>query len=485
MKVNKKNVIIYIIVLFISLIMCYNYVKIHYANDTFAIYNMGYYEYGTKVFLKAGRPFSCLLLIFAGKFNLSIETFTEISTILGIFVSSLSVMLIRKIIYKFKLPKNNFEELIVLAISYCTIYNFMYIEILYFAEACVLAFGIFMAILSSYQLILSDKYRILKSFFLLLLAVFSYNGTVGVYIVSVVLISLLKNNNFIKVAKDILIALLFIIVTIFLNFIQIKYVSNYLNITQSRLSYNIINNIIYIISNIGNVLVGKITELFPKGLFLTFLFIILLISIFYFRKDRTQVLLKLMIFTIFGIFSSFAIHIFSLSSFAAGRLQVSLGMTIGYIFLMLYLSSEILNNKTTISNFMRILLFIYLIINIVNFYALTYNHQVGNQIDKSKVEYISNYIKEYEIKNNIEVKYVTMKYFPNTKNGYYKKINSINTFAIYSECSYNGIINFYTQNNYIRINLTPEIDNEYIKQTGGNAEYICIGDVLVCPVYNV
>ena len=73
MKINKKTIIIYIIILCVSLIMCWNYVRMHWANDTYAIYDWGYYEYGTKIFLKNGRPFSCLLLIIAEIFNLKIE----------------------------------------------------------------------------------------------------------------------------------------------------------------------------------------------------------------------------------------------------------------------------------------------------------------------------------------------------------------------------------------------------------------------------
>ena len=45
MKINKKTIVIYIIVLCVALIMCWNYVKMHWANDTYTIYNTGYYEY--------------------------------------------------------------------------------------------------------------------------------------------------------------------------------------------------------------------------------------------------------------------------------------------------------------------------------------------------------------------------------------------------------------------------------------------------------
>ncbi len=250
MKINKKTIIIYIIILCVSLIMCWDYVRMHWANDTYAIYDWGYYEYGTKIFLKNGRPFSCLLLIIAEIFNLKIEILVKISTILGICISSASVMLIRKIICNFKPPKNNLDEFKIIVISYCTIYNFMYIDILYFAEACILATGVFFSIFAAYKLVLSSKHKIIKSFFYLLIAVFCYNGIVGVYIVSVVLLLLLQNNTFSKNLKYILITVVLIITTIILNFIQIKLVSNLFNFSQNtRLSSNIIYNILFILKN--------------------------------------------------------------------------------------------------------------------------------------------------------------------------------------------------------------------------------------------
>lgn len=250
MKTKKREAIIFCVILLISFGMCFNYIKLHYANDTYAIYNMGYIEYATKIFLKAGRPFSCLLLIISDKLKLPIETLVLISTIIGIVISCMSVMLIRKIIKNLKYPKDILEEIIVVTIAYCTIYNFMYIEILHFAETCILSLGIFAAIYAAYQLVVSNKCNIIRSFILLTIAVFSYNGTVGVYIVTVVLLSLLYNDGFKENIRNIIKAVILIIITIGLNFIQIKVASNYYNVIQNRLSSNIINNLLYIIKNV-------------------------------------------------------------------------------------------------------------------------------------------------------------------------------------------------------------------------------------------
>ena len=83
-----------------------------------------------------------------------------------------------------------------------------------------------------------------------MIAVFCYNGIVGVYIVSVILLLLLQNNIFSKNFKYIFISVALIVTTIVLNFIQIKLVINLFNFSQNtRLSLNIIYNTLFILKN--------------------------------------------------------------------------------------------------------------------------------------------------------------------------------------------------------------------------------------------
>lgn len=138
MKEKRKSIIIYIVLVCISFIICQNFIKTHYTSDTYNMINMGYEEYAIKIFLKDGRVFSCLITLLAGKINMPIELFVRTSTIIGICISCLSVMLIRKIMITEKAPQNIWHEIIVICIAYCTIFNFMYVEMLYFAEAAIL-----------------------------------------------------------------------------------------------------------------------------------------------------------------------------------------------------------------------------------------------------------------------------------------------------------------------------------------------------------
>ena len=164
--------------------------------------------------------------------------------------------------------------------------------------------------------------------------------------------------------------------------------------------------------------------------------------------------------------------------------MLAMGMTIGSIFVMLYTLTDVFKANILIGNILKVLLFIYVISNIINFYVITRNHQEANKIDKNIVNEIADYIEKYEKETGITVKYATMVYFQNNNYGHYKKINSVNSLAIYSECSFDSIINFYTKKDLKRINFDDYITKRYIESIENELKPICIDDILVCPIYN-
>lgn len=227
-----------------------NYIIGHYAVDTYAIANLGYKEYAIKIFLKAGRPFSCMLLLIADLINLPIKVLVIFSTIMAIFISALSVMKLREIILKNKNVADKYNELIVIAISFCTVFNFMYIENLYFAEASIMATAVYLSIVAANQLLNLEKHNMIKSLMILLIAIFSYNAVINVYITSVVFLLIIDKNSRTKkeTAKLFLSACTICLITIVLNFAQIKCICNGLGLLQNRISSqtNYFTNIAYI-----------------------------------------------------------------------------------------------------------------------------------------------------------------------------------------------------------------------------------------------
>lgn len=491
MKKTKKEILIYFIVVASAIIIFKNYIIGHYAVDTYAIADLGYKEYAIKIFLKAGRPFSCMLLLIADLINLPIKVLVMLSTIMAIFISALSIMKLREIILKNKNVADKYNELIVIAISFCTVFNFMYIENLYFAEASIIATAVYLSIVAANQLLNLEKHNMIKSLMILLIAIFSYNAVINVYITSVVFLLIIDKNSRTKkeIAKLFLSACTICLITIVLNFAQIKCICNGLGLLQNRISSqtNYFTNIAYIFLNWADVLIST-ANLFPKYYFIAFLIAILIPSMLYLYKTNKKINEEIILFILVSIMSSFAISVFTLSSFGTGRLLTPIGMLIGYLFMIIYIKTDIFESKKIIGYYLKVILSIYLIINVAYFYNITKEQQEINEIEKSKVKEINEYINCYEKENNIQVKHIAMKYVKGCKEkAFYKKITSTNCIAVYAEASYDGVINFYTGRKLKEIGITEELNQKYEEKTRqiGENIYCCVDDVLICLVYVV
>ena len=115
---NKRNLIIYTIILLFSVIIFINFLNMHYATDTYNIIDRGYKEYAIKYSLNDGRPVMCLISLFAEYANIPINVYIISLTMLAIITSCISVLLLINIIERKKTPKNIFEKIVIIIICY-------------------------------------------------------------------------------------------------------------------------------------------------------------------------------------------------------------------------------------------------------------------------------------------------------------------------------------------------------------------------------
>ena len=263
MKEKKRNLIIYLILILITIIMCFPYLTEHYSSDDYTIIGYGYYKYGIEKFLNDGRVFSSVITLLAGYWNLPIKVFIQGLFYIGILISCLCVIKIKNIITKIKPEKNLKETVLVLGISYCIIFNFMYLENMYFAEIPIMALGILLFIKSSEKLV-ESKY--LKSLAYLIIGELCYQGTINFFITFTFLLLIIKNKGINKeVIKKVIISGLFCLISVGINLIQIKLCGRIFGFEQSRLGgiQKIPRNITYIMLHIGDLLTNT-CNLFPQ-----------------------------------------------------------------------------------------------------------------------------------------------------------------------------------------------------------------------------
>ena len=193
MKVSKKEIITFSLVFVFSLIIFYQFLEMHYATDTYVLIENGYYKYAINESLLDGRVFMAIIGLIAGVLNIPNVAYIISTLVIGLFISSISVIVLKNIILKYKPAKNKYYEWLVLLISYITIFNFMYLENMYFADCITMSLSVLLYILAAKKLADGSKYSILKSLILFILAVFSYQGTIGIFLAMVVLFFIIKN----------------------------------------------------------------------------------------------------------------------------------------------------------------------------------------------------------------------------------------------------------------------------------------------------
>ena len=198
MKIQKQDLICFIIIFPITLLIFYNFLTMHYAGDTYYIINNGYRSHAIHRSLNDGRLFMCLIELLADRIHLPITAFVIITLLLALVISCITVIFVKNIILKYKDTENKYLKGLVLLISYFTIFNFMYLENMYFVECTVMSASLIFHIISADALVSKGKYFLLKSSIFFILATFMYQGFSGFFLTILFLFTLLKNQSNIK-----------------------------------------------------------------------------------------------------------------------------------------------------------------------------------------------------------------------------------------------------------------------------------------------
>ena len=482
----KKNIYQYIIILLLTCIIFSFFLTGHYATDTYNIINVGYENYAINWSLNDGRIIMFIIGIIAEKLQIPIMVFVIMTLFIGLSISCLAVIILKNIIGKYKKYDNNKKEILGLIISYITIFNFMYIENMYFVESIVMAISVIALLKSADILIKKENKYYIKSLGLAIIAMFSYQGTICFFILIGIILSIIKNEQNIKnIIKDILKIASIVLISVIINLVITKIIGNILNTNQIRIGSikNIKNNIIYILKNFKQVII-ECCGLFPK-----YLYIIFTISIAIFatirlneKKEKGKII-ELLFIIIVSILASFVTYLMSTTSFYTGRLRFSLGATIGVIYIFLYCRTNIFEESKIETKILLIILAIYTIFNIYNYMSIMYEHTQVNNLEKQEALEIGKYIKKH---GNINQIYTIIVRNESNKTYYNTKNKSVITYsALKSDWAVTGAINFYNNIKLERITtITEDVREKVIKYLeNSEEEYFCIDNILFIKQY--
>lgn len=468
-KLNKRNLITFIIILIITCIIYAPLLMGHYATDTYNIINKGYEKYAITYSLNDGRPIMCIITLIAQKLNMPIMLYVILLTGIALIISSISVVKLKNIILKYTEKIDKKTEYIILAISYIIIFNFAYLENLQFAESAIMSVSILVSIMAAQTIVEKNKNYIIKGLILSIISVIFYQGTINWLFTITFVLSLFKEKNINKqVIKNLILSGIFGGIGCVTDLIQIKITGQIFNLSQTRMGSfeNISSNFEYIFKNMNGVL-SNTYNLFPKNILYTYLVILLIYALVFMIKGyEKNNQLNILAIIFICIATVFAPNFLTLAAFGTGRTAYSIGAMIGLIILYIYCNLKRTEKVQLKEIIFYIVALSYIIISLGNSMLIMYEHKKVNIQDKQECELIGKWIKEYEETQNVEVKNIAFIYNSNSNSKYYYE-NVINHSAlcykaVAPEWSRIGAINYY--NNRKFNDILNEINNysEYI-----------------------
>ena len=425
-KINKRNIITFIIILMITCTIYAPLLMGHYATDTYNIINKGYEKYAITYSLNDGRPIMCIITLIAQKLNMPIMLYIVSLTGIALIISSISVIKLKNVILKYLEKTDKKTEYIILAISYIIIFNFAYLENLQFVECAIMSVSILVSIMAAQTIVDKDKNYIIKGLILSIISVIFYQGTINWLFTITFVLSLFKEKNINKqVIKNVILSGIFGGIGCVVDLIQIKITGHILNLSQTRMGSfeNIPSNFEYILKNMNGVL-SNTYNLFPKNMLYTYLIFLLIYALVFMIKGyEKNNQLNILVIIFICIATVFAPNLLTLAAFGTGRTAYSIGAMIGLIILYIYCNLK----RTEKVQLKEIIFYIvsisYIIISLGNSMLIMYEHKKVNIQDKQECELIGKWIKEYEETQNVEVKNIVFIYNSNSKY-YYENVKN-------------------------------------------------------------
>ena len=412
-KKVKRLMVSLICVLTFSIMLFPN----HYASDTYNIIELGFKEYAIKWFAPSGRIIGMLVLFIFEKIGCSCDLYIFIMKLIAILIATISINIFYELLLKHSNQEINVLKKIVYFLSTIILFlNSATYEYFYYPESGVMWLGVLLVILAiKANLRLEDKFRYIKSFVLVFLAMNCYQAIILIYLPMLILFLGLKYDSFKKVFCEILKSGIILCLNLILGYLIIEILRNKFDVIIYRYNNIIINKDImkYNLYELLLLYNGGIPNLAITVINLMTVEFIVTIpkeTLKYSRKNIIVMALLIIVISFVQVFTLISITDF----YIADRIQYAYIATIGLNLLFMAFYTKILDIKIINKGFAIICMLI-AIFNIFNSINITIDSRLVRQRDIAIATRISKLIAEYE-NSNQEIKYVEYCYdFYNTK----------------------------------------------------------------------
>lgn len=495
MNSKKKNILIFVILFLITNFIFLPWlINGHMSTDSYNISNIGYQEYNKNFSLLDGRFIVALGTTLMDILDIPIAIYTSIILEIALLLSCISVMMLKNIIEKWKKPKTILGEIVLIVASYYTIFHFLYIENLHFIECGAMSLSLSLYILAARQIVEKDRFWMLKTFIQLCIGLICYQGTISMFVLSLLVFSICKGNSVKQIVKDFFYGMLIALAGILVNQLSIKIVERVLELQQGRdINLTTIgNNVTYNFSKIFIVLKNT-GYLIPQYSFLITLGItelIMIVKVVKQNKEKQEnknvnIILEQFAIISVGIAAGFIVSVLNTSGFWAGRARFSIGALIGFLWIHLWVKTNLTEKREWINTLLIVGLLIYGLMNSLHYITAVIDHNKLNELVKEEVMVMQKDVLQYEEEKQVDVTKIAIV----VKNGkttksFYPQLrcygNIMMSSGIKTQWSAAGCYNYYTNSKLNMYEPTEIEKQEYLEQ---NKEYLCMGDTLYITTY--
>ena len=413
-KNNKNQMYTFFVMLMFAVIICSNFFRMHFSQDTYCI-NVDYgYDRYIKHFLSIGRILGAVQMFITKKLNIPFETMVIGSSVSATILLTLSWFMLYSYTIKIaKIGENKKKQLLIAGITFSIIFNFCTFETLVFAEAIVLAFSILCATLASCIYTSNLKRKNIYTAILIFLTILAYQTSTSLFLIITLVFIAFKNKGNIKeiLKKSIYVGLIFG-VSMILGLLITKFLGNYLNWVERETTLLSIKEMIQTIVKYLDFIVIKNFYIEPKGwnfiviIFLTIIFIAQVIkSKEYFHILEYIVLVALC--CIIPILPLMAIPI--KDQYMETRMAMVFGALAGTLLLYLILVMKADETKV-IKDIISIITITLFVINSIYFIRSSSENIATGYIDRNIAKSIIYNIEKYEKENDIKLKKIVVGY---------------------------------------------------------------------------
>ena len=419
-KLNKKEALKFLGILGVIVIICSNFLQMHYSSDTFVLYRLGYFNYPSEYFLQDGRLISTVFCYLGGILHLPIPVYIIAMDFIGMVLLAIAIYIIANIFKNIIKPESVLKEVLIYLASFVLILNQYTLEYLLFPESAVMCMGVLFIVLSLKTLVSNSKNKYLKIFIYLLIAGLSYQGELNIFPILVLLVLIVKQikekkkvkeflkESAIELVKIIAVTIsVLIICTIVVNICAKIYNTQKESMILIRNERMFKRKLNFVKSYSRDIIINCICTLPKYSILICPLVTAVLLII---TKAKIQTIINYIVYYLISL-ASVTLPLFIITAAVCARLSVPAMMIFGasLIILIANIEENLKEWKKNLINFVVILIFIlnagFIVIN-------TTQHIAANKIDEAQGKQIKYMIDKYEEETGNKVTKFAYRYDP-------------------------------------------------------------------------